>query len=115
MNEQHAASKACPSCGSNRYKAVSSAFGFSLVSERECKDCGNRYTPPVSKAVALAAVVIGAVCFLAGPIAGAILYFQFADEFGGGFPGIMGAIACLAVALAGIGFFRLGLRELRRK
>ena len=61
----------------------------------------------------MTAVVVGTVCLLCGPIVGIVLYLQFADEFGGGFPGVMSAVACVAVAFAGIAFLRLGLRELR--
>jgi hypothetical protein len=103
----------CPSCGGEADKTVTDSPSFSIVSPPKCEDDGAEYTPPIPRSVAIATVVIGAVCVVAGPIVGFIMHKQFADEFGGGGPGMMCANACFVIAGAGIACIWDGLKALR--
>jgi hypothetical protein len=103
----------CPSCGGEADKTVTDSPSFSIVSPPKCEDDGAEYTPPIPRSVAIATVVIGAVCVVAGPIIGFIMHKQLADEFGGGGPGMMCANACFVIASAGIACIWDGLKALR--
>jgi len=66
----YAVSPACPKCGSSDYQAVKSKAMVAYASDRECRVCGTRYTPPtpfwarmVFGVIGLAAMGVG-VCLL---------------------------------------------------
>jgi hypothetical protein len=96
-------STACPQCGGTRYARRKPDRWVAFVSDRVCKACGTRYTPPTP-------VWAAALFLLAGltlPVLGFVLTCLLVDPFS--FVGLLceGAIAALGVA-AFIG----GIREL---
>jgi len=81
--------KTCPACGSGKVKVVIQSgadddmqkFGnFKVFHDRECKDCGRRWTPPCPRWAAYCCIAAG-VLILAPTIALAILLFMGDAEF----------------------------------
>jgi hypothetical protein len=56
-----AVSKVCPQCGGRAYKRVAPTGMMAFVSDRECKQCKTRYTPPTPLWAAIIFLVLGAV------------------------------------------------------
>ena len=67
LGTPHPVSQVCPNCGSTEYQAVKPAAMVAFTSDRVCRACSTRYTPPtpiwariVFGGVGLAAVAFGA-------------------------------------------------------
>ena len=57
--------KVCPSCGSREYTRVAAKATISFASDRVCKGCGTRYTPPTPLWANIVFIVIGGAMTLA--------------------------------------------------
>jgi hypothetical protein len=92
-------SRICPSCGEDSFKRARPKAAVSFASDRICRACGTRYTPPTP-------AWAGVVFVLAGlPMAFYGLLGVFLGVFFGGTPekgGPFGLLIFLVLALAGI-------------
>lgn len=60
-------SKACPACGDIKFNRVKPSTWVAFASDRICKDCGTRYTPPTPRWASFVFVIAG-LALMAGSI-----------------------------------------------
>src|SRR5262245_58784972 len=94
----------CPSCGSSRFKKLHDDHAATLRFLRECKDCGQRYEPPVPRWAAVCAIVVGILLAIGGVVS--------AFLFSGGFGQVAGVM--IGISLCGVTVIVLAAKQLAK-
>ena len=117
MAEQQQTSKACPKCGSKRFKfarsqssARSSGEGLAglfAMRDRICKDCGTQYTPTMPRWLPCVVIFLGVILALVGLMAFFEPLMKGPTQFRGWVK--------YAFILAGLVFIAAGVQLFRKK
>src|SRR5262245_31332179 len=97
-------SPVCPSCGSSKFKRFHDDRAATLRALRECKDCGQRYEPPVARWAAVLAIIVGVLLAVGGVVA--------AFLFSGGFGQVAGVM--IGISLCGVTVIVLVVKQLAK-
>ena len=61
----HPISTVCPSCGAGEYRRIDADTPVSFQYDRECKNCGTRYTPPTPRWAGKVFCILSVIGFVA--------------------------------------------------
>src|SRR5262245_26574957 len=100
-------STACPNCGGTAYAATAPETPLAFVSDRTCKACGTRYTPPTPKWGAVLFVLLG-LCLL-----GFAIYSAITNTMSVIYPGVFARVVEGVIGFAAIGLMEFGIKAFR--
>jgi hypothetical protein len=86
----------CPACGHAEFKRVAPDRWVAYGSDRVCRACGTRYTPPTPVWAGVVFVLVGLVLLGCG-VGGGIFSLLALDVVALGCEGLLGALGVLAM------------------
>ena len=89
-------SQNCPQCGSAAFKRVKPDAELAFASDRVCKECGTRYTPPTPAWARMVFVGLGLVFLVVGVALGIVFLTDEPQRLKGGLLLLIGGPACCA-------------------
>ena len=104
-------SATCPQCGGTEYTCRKPERLVAFVSDRVCRACNTRYTPPTPVWAAVLFIVIGAIILLVD-IAAVWVGFVMGGDF---WLALRTYVFLLLTLSTGVGCVVYGLRRLRRQ
>ena len=113
LDSKYPVSKCCPQCGSTEYSRQKTEATIAFASDRVCKSCQTRYTPPTPVWAAIVFIGIGFLLILVGTIFAplAISSFFFKHD---PLASLGQSLRLIAIASVGILCLVFGVKALRR-
>jgi len=90
-------SRVCPACGDSGFKRVAPERWVAYGSDRVCRACGTRYTPPTPLWAGVVFVIVGLVLLGFG-LVGGVFSLLAVDVLALGYEGFLGLLGVLALA-----------------